>query len=388
MRYYSLNDLKPGMVLGRSIFGYGGKLMLAKGKPLDQGFIHRIGQLGYAGTYIDEPGFEAIDPPEIIDPALRASANDVLLECFDTLNNLSPIVEKLEIQTGEKLTPHPEIERAVDLNKIKDKVNRIVDELLEEYTTELPCLLLKAQNSYQIEHAMDTMVVALLIGINFRFIHRELKQLGLAAMLHDVGKSLLIQKGEQNVGPNHPRYKEHPALGAMIVQSFNNNHYTECAAIHQHHESQNGKGFPTGLIGYNKPPTQNRSSQSSTIYRLAEIISVADAYDVLTSGAYQSPLSPEQAILRIVKRSFYEFNSHVVRTLTRVVQIYPVGSQVKLLKCTDVKLQGSRGVISKSNPDNPHRVDLILTHDSTGRSIPLTAVSLQDDPDSRLELLL
>jgi len=72
MRYYTLNELNPGMKLGSSIYSSKGNLLLAAGKPLDTGFITRIDELGFPGVYIDEPGFESIEPPELIDPPLRA----------------------------------------------------------------------------------------------------------------------------------------------------------------------------------------------------------------------------------------------------------------------------------------------------------------------------
>lgn len=388
MRYYPLNELTPGMALGRPIYGLGGKLLLARGKPLDAGFITRIGELSFPGVYIEEPGFEAVEPPEIIDPAIRADTQAILSECLDTLTNLSPLIQEFDGSIEESLEAHPEFKQALPMGKIQDKVTAIVDELLDQYATELPCLLLKAQSKYQVEHAVDTMLLAVLLGINFRFIYRELKQLGLAAMLHDVGKSLLAKPGEKNIGPDHPRYKEHPTLGGLVVLQSGTNHYTECAAIQQHHERQDGQGFPYGLKGDGKSPAQGRIYHRGSIYRLAEIISVADVYDALTSGAYASPISPEQAILQLVERSGTEFNAPTVKMLARVIQIFPVGAQVRIVKSSDENLKRCRGIISAANSNFPHRVDLILTHDSSGKNIPPTPVSLADDEGARLELVL
>lgn len=387
MRYYTLNELASGMRLGSSIYSSNGNLLLASGKPLDMGFITRIGELGFPGVYIDEPGFESIEPPELIDPSLRASTHVLMGECLKSLTKLSPIIQEFDGSLDERLTAHPEFERALPMGEIQEKVYLIIDDLMEQFAMELPCLLIKAQSRYQVEHAVDTMLISVLLGINFRFIYRELRQLGLAALLHDVGKPLLAKPGEKNVGPDHPRYKDHPILGGLIVLGNGTNHYTEAAAIQQHHERQDGKGFPTGLIGYNKAPLSGRTHHTGTIFRLAEIISVADAYDVLTSGAYQAPLSPEQTIQRLVNRSFFEFNAETVRMLTRVVQIFPVGCQVRILKCSDEKLKRSRGVVAKANSEYPNRVDLILTHDSAGSPVKPELISLSEDESVRLEIL-
>ncbi len=386
MRYYTLNELNPGMKLGSSIYSSKGNLLLAAGKPLDTGFITRIDELGFPGVYIDEPGFESIEPPELIDPSLRASTHALLGECLESLTKLSPIIQEFDESLEDRLAAHPEFQKVLPMGEIQNKVHLIIDELMEQFATELPCLLIKAHSRYQVEHAIDTMLISVLLGINFRFVYRELRQLGIAALLHDVGKTLLAKPGEENIGPDHPRYKEHPTLGGLIVQAGGTNHYTEAAAIQQHHERQDGKGFPNGLIGYNKAPISGRPHHSGAIYRLAEIVSVADAYDVLTSGAYAPAITPEQAIQKLVNRSFFEFNAEAVLMLTRVVQIFPLGCQVRIRKCSDAKLLHARGIVSKANSNQANRVELILTHDSSGNSIKPTPVSLAEDAEARLEL--
>lgn len=374
--------------MGRSIYGFRGNLLLARGKPLDEGFISRIGELRFPGVYVEVPGFEAVDPPEIVDASLRAQAQAVLEDSLETLTKLTPLIQEFDGELDKSLDTHPEFKRALPIGKIQNQVNRIIDDLMDQFATELPCLLLKAQSKYQVEHAMDTMILAILLGINFRFIYRELRQLGLAALLHDVGKTLLAEPGEQNIGPDHPRYKEHPLLGGMIVLSSGSNCYTECAAIQQHHERQDGSGFPHGLQGNGKSPASGRIYHRGTIYRLAEIISVADAYDVMTSGAFQPPISPEQAIQQLVDRCPSEFNTHTVKMLARVIQIFPIGCQVRIIKSSDEKLHQFRGIVSAANSDFPHRVELILTHDSSRKSISPTPVSLADDEEARIELVL
>jgi hypothetical protein len=174
----------------------------------------------------------------------------------------------------------------------------------------------------------------------------------------------------------------------MIIVESGTNHYNESAAVHQHHERQDGKGFPEGHIGYNKPPASSGTYQRGSIYRLAEIISVADAYDVLTSGVYQPALSPERAVQNIMKRSFYEFNSHVVNMLARIIQVFPVGSPVQIMKCSDHFLVGCRGIVEIANRDHPHQVKLVLTHDSSGRALKPKSISLAGDVKAQLDMVL
>jgi len=351
------------MVLGRAIYGFRGDLLLARGKELDHYFISRLGELGFPGVYVEEAGFEEVDPPEIIDGSLRASTEVLLDECLETLTKIAPSSQQFSGSLSESLNSHPELKKAIPIGKVRNTVKQIVQELLDQFATQLPCLLLKAQSRYQVQHAMDSMLVATLLGINFRFIYRELHQLALATLLHDVGKTALATENEPNIGPDHPKYKEHPTVGGLLVLHSGDDFYTECAAIQQHHEKQDGSGFPYGLKSEGKSPVKGRAYSTGSIYRLAEIVSVADMYDVLTSGTYQPPLSPEQAIEQLINRTPSEFNPHVVKMLASVIQILPVGCQVRIKKSSDSHLRYSRGVISKVNPNSPHKADLILTHD-------------------------
>lgn len=376
------------MVLGRAIYGLHGDLLLARGKALDSYFISRLAELGFPGVYIEEPGFEVVDPPEIIDGSLRASTEVLLSECMESLSKLTPLTLQFDGTLSESLESHPELKRAIPIGRLRATVKMVVQELLDQFSTQLPCLLLKAQSRYQVQHAMDSMLVSTLLGINFRFIYRELHQLALATLLHDVGKTLLATNNEANIGPDHPKYQEHPLIGGLLVLHSGDDLYTECAAIQQHHERQDGSGFPYGLRGEGKSPIKGRGYTNGTIYRLAEIVAVADIYDVLCAGAYRDPLSPEHTIQELINRSPAEFNPHVVKMLGNVIQIYPVGCQVRIKKCSDPQLRYGRGVVSKVNPEFPHQADIILTHDNSGNRISPTPVSLAGDEKVRLDLIL
>ncbi len=387
MKYCVLSELQPGMILGRPVHGSKGRILLASGKELDRGFIDRLRELDFPGAYIDLPGFESVDPPEIVDAVLRAETETLIDECFDTLIEFGSTIQEFDGSIEDSLNAHPELKNTLQLQKFQHKVANVVEELTSQYATELPCLLLKTQSKYQVQHAMDTMLLSVLLGINFRFIYRELKQLGLAAMLHDVGKTLLTEPGEKNVSPDHPYYEDHPAIGSLIVLESGSNHYNESAAIMQHHERQDGKGFPEGLIGYNKAPGPGSTYQSGTIYRLAEIISVADAYDVLTSGIFKPALTPEEAIQNLINRSTFEFNHHVVSMLAKVVQILPVGCNVKIVKCSNPAMINCHGVVQKTNSDMPYQADIVLTRDNRGNALPPSLISLAEDKTARLELV-
>ncbi|HEX7342981.1 MAG TPA: HD domain-containing phosphohydrolase [bacterium] len=388
MRYCSLVELEPGMPLGRHITGSRGELLLGRGQILDTYFIRRLSELGFLGIFIEEPGFEEVQPVELVNSNLYVSTQILMGQCLDSLAPLrqddASAKTTMSADFSERIRSGPKVPVA----RLRDQVHQVIEDVLEEASQQLSCLLLKAQGLYQMQHGTDTMIIAVLLGINFNMIYRELRQLALAALLHDVGKAALCEPGRANLTPSDPQYRNHPYVGAQIVLHSSDNTYIECATIQQHHERQDGLGFPDGLKGSAKSPASGAGYRQGEIYRLAEILSVADAYDVLTSGPYGTRLTPEQAIENITKRRSSEFNPYVVKTLAKMVQIFPVGSPVKILSTTNQTYGGCRGIVSQFHTEAPHQCDLVLTHDSTGQRVPPQKLGLLGDAQARLTLLL
>jgi len=388
MRYCSLAELEPGMPLGRHVLGSRGELLLGRGQILDEYFMKRLAELGFLGIFIEEQGFEEVQPVELVNSNLYASTQLLMGQCLDGLAPLrqaaTPGAATLSADFSAKIRSGPKM----PMPRLRDQAYQIIEDVLEENSQQLPCLLLKAQGLYQMQHGVDTMIIAVLLGINFNMIFRELRQLALAALLHDVGKAALCDESRPNLTPSDPQYRNHPYVGAQIVLNSSDNTFIECAAIQQHHERQDGLGFPDGLKGSARSPATSAAYRPGEIYRLAEILSVADAYDVLTSGAYAPPLTPEQALENISKRCPSEFNRNVVKVLIKMVQIFPVGSPVTIVSATNESYCGWRGAVARFHPETPHQCDLILTHDADGQRTPPQKLELSHDEEARLALVL
>ena len=130
--------------------------------------------------------------------------------------------------------------------------------------------------------------IALQLGSSDEFI----KNVRLAAIVHDIGKVVIPDHVLFKAGPLTPaeysQVKRHSTATVDILQHL---HYfsTTLAMIESHHEWYNGKGYPRKLSGEDIPLG-------------ARIIAVADAYDAMTSPRpYRSSLSNEDAIKTLRK---------------------------------------------------------------------------------------
>jgi putative nucleotidyltransferase with HDIG domain len=136
-------------------------------------------------------------------------------------------------------------------------------------------------------HSANVLIFALAVFESYQEPEAAKVQLGLGALLHDIGKSkipkvILNKRGRLNT-EEWEIVKTHPVRGVGLCAAAP----LEQAAIHAilfHHERCDGSGYPAGLTGDNIPLP-------------ARIIGIVDAYDALTSKRpYAVDLSPFQAL--------------------------------------------------------------------------------------------
>jgi HD-GYP domain-containing protein (c-di-GMP phosphodiesterase class II) len=133
---------------------------------------------------------------------------------------------------------------------------------------------------------------------------KEIQAAHWAALLHDVGKiglpdKILTKKGSLS-DQEWDWMKLHPVVGATLVNRMTQLDVT-AFLIYTHHERFDGKGYPSGLLGDEIPIG-------------ARIISVADAYEAMTSDrVYRSSRSHIDAISELYLQSGSQFDPRVVR---------------------------------------------------------------------------
>jgi len=147
---------------------------------------------------------------------------------------------------------------------------------------------------------------AIRLGHRLGLEDRELKRLGIAAILHDLGKlkvpDEILFKPSALTQEEYEVIKCHPHWGAeMIEEGGSDVDYKEVAEIiKHHHERYDGCGYPLGSPGERNP-------------LLAQIISIADAYDAMTSNRpYRSALSSTYATQILYEERGKQFHPELV----------------------------------------------------------------------------
>ena len=376
------------MVVGKSIYHSNGKLLLGAGFRVNNEIIGKLIARGYTHIYIMEEGTEDIIPEDVISDEIALRAKAKLADKVSELEN----VIKFKDLTHEKAQQLLETGYLQQFNiafDLRQTVKEILNDISATGATFMKSLMLKSKDSYFLDHAINTTVLATLIGAKYRFSRKELTCLALGTLLHDIGKVVINQIKDENIpDPASAFYREHPTFGYLLLKNSPELSSMETQIVNQHHEYQDGSGFPIGLKGMNLPPTQTTNRHGGGyIFRLAEINCVANVFDNLVLNPIQEKsLTPEDAFKILITDAVTKYNRHVIETLNKVVPMFPVGARVEIIDIVDPGLLGCFGFVARITENKLDRPMIIITSDKRGRKIK--PIMLDTSKLNRIELRL
>lgn len=248
----------------------------------------------------------------------------IILPLMDGLKNTLGViyVESKDLKEGVKLLEIFANQAASALNNAflhslvnikNEELNRTYDELRTRYidTIEVLRLTVDAKDIYTRGHSDRVAYWAIKIGKQFNLSIEDLEILKLGGFFHDIGKigtadDILLKTGALNYN-EYQEIKKHPLKGAHILSAVSM--FKEVVPLVQyHHERIDGKGYPDGLKGRQIP-------------LLARILSVADAFDAMTSDRqYRSKLDLREAKAQLIKGKGIQFDAVVVEKFINVLE--------------------------------------------------------------------
>lgn len=181
--------------------------------------------------------------------------------------------------------------------------------------------LSEVTNEHMEAHSVNVMVLSLLLGKAWGFNEQQLYQLGMAALLHDIGKVKLAPE-VQELRPHMSiqdvlAYESHVDASVAIGRSMGLAPEI-LNAIAQHHELANGSGFPLHLPGH-------------ALGLHSQILALANCYDRLCNPSAQvEGHTPHEAISVLFAQRRQDFSADVMTTFVHVIGVYPPGSVVQL----------------------------------------------------------
>jgi putative nucleotidyltransferase with HDIG domain len=170
-------------------------------------------------------------------------------------------------------------------------------------------------------HPINVGVLALLLGQRLKLGRADMADLGLGALLHDIGKiDLPIHAHQPIEGSNKSErqlYESHVSMGVARARRMGLGNGA-LLIVAQHHEMTDGSGFPRQLGGDRITP-------------LAQVVALANRYDNLCNPERRAAaLTPHEAMANLFAHGRHLFDPLVLETFIQMMGVYPPGSVVQL----------------------------------------------------------
>jgi putative nucleotidyltransferase with HDIG domain len=253
--------------------------------------------------------------------------------------------------------------RPQDATRTTEALTRaIVDKMLG--ADEIGIRLVAGGGDRAAAHALNVSVISLLIARTLGMAETDLLDMGMGALMHDVGKSEVADRfrhAEEGFSANElAAYRDHVAKGVALGQRMGLS-AGALRVLAQHHEHADGSGFPLKLAG-------------ERITMASRVVSLVNRYDNLCNPQARTlALTPHEAVSVLFAQGRQRFDPTVLNAFIRMMGVYPAGSLVQL---TDDRFALVVGVNS-SRPLKPR----VLVHEPRVPRNEALVLDLEQLPD-------
>jgi HD-GYP domain-containing protein (c-di-GMP phosphodiesterase class II) len=265
--------------------------------------------------------------------------------------------------------------RTTSVKRVKRAVQLIVDQVLNNETSLVGLTTIRDYDEYTFTHSVNVCIFSVALGKKLGLTKLQLYDLGLTALLHDVGKARVpVEILNKTTGLDEQEWRVmqgHPWLGALTLfamRAQDDVPYRAILVAHEHH-------MKTDLTGYPK------TIRERTLGIFSRIVAVADGFDAATTRrSYQTvPIEPVEVLREMWQNPRRGYDSILVKALINLIGVYPVGTCV-ILDTFEI------AVVAGANPEgqqlNRPLVRLVMDVDGALLPPPGTLVSLTEQDES------
>ncbi|MFT9849930.1 HD-GYP domain-containing protein [Aneurinibacillus sp. REN35] len=343
MKKLHISSVKPGDKIAKTILSETGHVLLGTGLELSQRYIERLKDMGIDTVYIEDKHTDDIIPEDVIDDTTRRKAVETVYKTMTGLMDQPKVKGRTSIP---------------DMGKtFRDVFGNILGDLSGRKEVLVNLVNLHSLDGYLFHHSVNVAVLAGIIGLAKGYNRDQLVDLGVGALLFDIGMTMLpkeLWNKKTALNPEEKmRVEKHTEEGFNLLRYQYDISLLSAHCALQHHERYDGSGYP-------------RKLQNNQIHEYAQIVGMADVYDALTSHrSYRQHYTPNEATEYLFAAGNSLFNLELVRLFVKHIAVYPVSSTVVLNT-------GQVGVVSSVDPKAVHRpiVRIVEEKDGTPVSSP------------------
>jgi HD-GYP domain-containing protein (c-di-GMP phosphodiesterase class II) len=337
MKSLPLSELREKLYFDAPVYLDEHYILLSPDVHTPQDLLQRLARWGYESVCCDGSPVEA--PTHLAAGPTVANKSTLELDVKEKqqMEKARKLYYGLATFTVETFNRFAEANR-LDLAAITERLKELIDLLKSSRDTilRLPEFVYISDN-YLYQHCLNCAILSLAIGDSLRLPPHRLIELGIGALLHDIGMLKIpdaLYLNPHQLGPKEwQMIKAHPMLSYRILKGFSVSD-TIALTAYEHHERLDGTGYPRALAG-----------EKITLY--SRILAVADSYESMTTKRpFRANREGHAALLELLKGRGVFYDEAAVRALIYCLSVYPLGTTVLLSN-------GAMGRVIRINPQSP-----------------------------------
>ena len=270
---------------------------------------------------------------------------------------------KLQIK---RLLASAQLGQAFNLKTAQAAVKDCVDRVVNNPNAILWLTRLKHQDEYTAEHSVNVCLLSIALGKQMDLAPFELENLGICGLMHDIGKMKVPTEILNKPGPLNPEefaeMARHTLYAKQLLMGRSDIYPGAVDVAFSHHERLDGKGYPRGI-------------DSTKLSLFTRIVTVADAYDAMTSDRCYKPGMSSLDAMRILNNNRgTQFDEELVRKFISMIGLYPPGYLLEMSN-------GEVGIILSADPGYQLKPKVIMILGPDKQPQPERIVNLSMAPE-------
>ena len=331
MRQINVSEIKPGMILAEEILSPKGQVLAERGTAINAQQLLHVSYYGIQQLWIqdEEDAIEQYQfdaPDEFIGEtqSWRIKNSQEFAEFKRAYEKCANQLEQIVYDFVNKQTPLKDDELLKEIHTVFDKHSTGLG---------IMAMMLNIQeldtNTYK--HSVNVAIISRVCGSWLGITdEKDLDVLTMCGLYHDIGKSLVPQEiltkpGQLNA-EEYGRMAEHPLLGYNLLSDLPIDRRIKLAAL-QHHERNDGSGYPYGLT-------------KDFINKYSKIVAITDVYDAMTADrCYRAGICPFEVIAQFQRQDQTKYDQSILQNFLQNIAESYIGTGVLLS-------DNSRGLIT------------------------------------------
>jgi putative nucleotidyltransferase with HDIG domain len=226
------------------------------------------------------------------------------------------------VAVASRLWESASVEGIPDADAARTMVDSLAQAVAQNRTALVALTALKEYDNYTFTHMINVSILTMGQARGLGIEGVVLRELGLAALMHDIGKvktpADILTKPDTLTDDEFEVLRRHTVDGAEMLRRTPEMPALAPVVAFEHHLRADGSGYPAGVVR----PQINLATA---------LCGIADVYDAMRSQRAYQQAFPTDRILAVLKRNDgTQFDQHLVRRFTQLLGIYPAGNMVRL----------------------------------------------------------